>query len=555
MQPKEEKIYLMHDAPSTILVVDDTHENLRLLSGILKEQGYSVRLAPSGSLAIESALTTPPDLILLDIMMPSVDGYEVCRRLKADSRTSSIPIIFLSALNEPLDKVKAFALGGVDFITKPFHVEEVLVRISTHLSLQHMQRQLETHNTQLEARVHERTEALSVATAELERTARLKNEFLANISHEFRTPLNAILGMSEALSLGSYGSLEEQQKEMLSVITQSGHRLLALINNLLDFSHIESGNVTLTLAPCQISSICQSSMQNSTQEIAHKQLEARLDIDEMLPILVADERKVKQSIKRLLDNAIKFTPEGGTIGIKAMGKPQQQRVEVSVWDTGNGIAQEHIPRLFRPFVQGDGSLARTHSGVGLGLILAYRLVDMHGGSMTLETTVGKGSSFTVALPWIEPSPESWSQLDGLSTPSNSNDTPEYPAPPPPANAPLILLVDDNERTIQQLCHTDSLCQHYRFVVARSGVEAIARLKDDQPDLIIADVYIHDMEGSELIRLVRSHTHSATLPIIATSTLVLPGDQQRYAEMNLAAYLVKPLDVTAMQMRIEQLLAR
>jgi signal transduction histidine kinase len=541
-----------------ILIVDDTQENLRLLSGILKGKGYGVRVAPNGYLALQSARINPPDLILLDIMMPGMDGYAVCETLKAEEPTRDIPIIFISALHEVFDKIKAFSVGGVDYITKPFEVQEVLARVTTHLALQQLQNQLQAQNetlrqeiserkraeealdeerTMLAQRVRERTEALSIANAELERAARLKDEFLASMSHELRTPLNAILGMSEALEEQIHATLTDQQKETLAMITQSGHRLLKVINDILEFSRIEAGKITLTIAPCLVNTLCQASLRAIQQQANGKHIETSLEIDDDVTEVQLDEQRLKQSLVKLLENAIKFTAENGSIGIKVTGDSAQEVLRFTIWDTGAGIGPEEMPRLFKPFVQGEGGLSRTYGGIGLSLMLVYRFITMHGGSITVESEARQGSRFTLALPWNEHSGDT-RQTAALATQTEVEDSPSQAALADEHN-PLILLIEDHEPGIKQFSdHLTSEC--YRVIVARNSVEALERSKEDPPSAILLDVQLHDMEATELIRLLHKKSELAHVPIIGISSLVRPGDREQCLAAGASDYLVKPV---------------
>lgn len=411
-----------HALQTSILVVDDTRSNLRLLAEILTDRGYVIRLALSGSLALSSAHTKPPDLILLDIMMPGISGYEVCKQLKADEQTCNIPIIFISGLHEVFDKVKAFALGGVDYITKPFQAEEVIARIETHLTLRNLQKSLQEKNSQLqreiterekaeealqrahdklEIRVKERTTELRLSNAQLAKALRLKNEFLAMMSHEFRTPLNTVLGLSEALRLNVYGELNEKQQNTLKTIEKSGWHLFEMINNILELIEISTDGLPLQYNILDVELVCRASIKLIKQAASKKHLNVSLAFRNTITIH-ADECRLKQILVNLLNNAVKFTPEGGKIGLEVEADSEQQFISFCVWDTGIGIAKDDMARLFQPFTQLDSSLARQYEGTGLGLSLVYYLVNMHGGNISVKSEVGKGSRFTVSLPCKPP---------------------------------------------------------------------------------------------------------------------------------------------------------
>ncbi|NTV65261.1 MAG: PAS domain S-box protein, partial [Oscillochloris sp.] len=251
----------------------------------------------------------------------------------------------------------------------------------------------------LARRVAERTADLSLANAELARAARLKDEFLASMSHELRTPLTGILGRAEALQEGIYGPVTAEQVTSLHSIAESGQHLLTLINDILDLSKIESGRLTLEYATLDIDLLGTMAVRMVAQ-IAHaKHISLTSSFDGQVQRVHADERRLKQILVNLLANAVKFTLEGGKVGLEVQGSPEQQAVTFTVWDTGIGIAAEDLPKLFQPFVQLDSRLNRQYTGTGLGLALVARLAQAHGGSVAVESTPGQGSRFSVTLPW------------------------------------------------------------------------------------------------------------------------------------------------------------
>ena len=262
--------------------------------------------------------------------------------------------------------------------------------------------QLKTSFSELEQRVAGRTQALHIANAELRRANRLKDEFLASMSHELRTPLNSILGLSESLQLGTYGQLNERQHTTLQYVEESGRHLLALINDILDVSKIEAGQMQLETGPVSVESVAQASLQFVRQSAFKKQIKVNLSIDSPLTPIEADERRLKQILVNLLNNAVKFTAGGGTIGLEVVADSDNRMTHFTVWDKGIGIAPEDMERLFQPFIQLDARLARSYTGTGLGLTLVQRMTEMHGGRVSVESEVGQGSRFTVSLPWAGP---------------------------------------------------------------------------------------------------------------------------------------------------------
>lgn len=251
----------------------------------------------------------------------------------------------------------------------------------------------------LAQRVKERTAELTTANAELARAARLKDEFLANMSHELRTPLNSILGMSEMLQEGIYGDLDAKQIKSVHTIEESGRHLLSLINDILDLAKIEAGKVKLDIIPVSAPNIAQASLRLIRQLAIKKRIKTVSNYDDQVNIIQADERYLKQILLNLLSNAVKFTPKAGTIKLEIQGDLENKIVNFIVSDTGIGIAHKDIEFLFKPFVQIDGGLSRAHEGTGLGLSLVYRLTKLHGGTVSVNSEIDKGSKFTVSLPW------------------------------------------------------------------------------------------------------------------------------------------------------------
>lgn len=401
---------------ATILVVDDTPDNLALLSSLLNVD-YQVKVARSGDKALKiAASASPPDLILLDIMMPEMDGYEVCRRLKTAPETRNIPVIFLTAKAEARDEQAGFELGAVDYITKPISPSIVMARVKNHLALKATADFLLDQNDFLELEVAKRTreiaaiQEIAVHNRQLEEASRMKSEFLANMSHELRTPLNAIIGFSEILRDGLLGELMPRQKEYVNDIFTSGNHLLSLINDILDLSKVEAGKMTLDLEPLQATTLVQAGLQVVRETAMKQHLRLTADFaDDVADFgeVWLDGRKVKQILYNLLSNAVKFTPEGGEVHVTVRriechatsDECFENYLEFAVSDSGIGISSADQERLFQPFTQIDSTLARRYEGTGLGLAMVKRLAELHGGSVSLKSTPNQGSTFTVRLPW------------------------------------------------------------------------------------------------------------------------------------------------------------
>jgi PAS domain S-box-containing protein len=391
---------------------------------------------------------------------------------------------------------------------------------------------LAAERVSLAEQVAEQTAELRTANAELARAARLKDEFLANMSHELRTPLNAILGLSEVLQEQIYGPLSPAQLKSLRTIEESGRHLLELINDILDLSKIGAGKLDLEIAPVSVREICQASLRIIKQPAHKKQIQVLSTFDSTATSLLADARRVKQILVNLLSNALKFTPKGGSIGLDVVGNAAQGVVHFTVWDTGIGISQEDMTRLFQPFVQLDSRLSREYEGTGLGLALVYRLTKMHGGSVSVESEVGQGSRFTVSLP---------SQPVDKSQDATAQDADRGPATTSPQGPARILLVEDN-RTSITLVSDYLLAQGYQVIVAQDGTEAVAQAQRARPDVILMDVQMPGMNGLEAIQHIRADPHLLTTPIIALTALAMPGDRERCLAAGANEYLSKPVNL-------------
>ncbi len=420
------------------------------------------------------------------------------------------------------------------------------------------QAQLElVEKQQAEAMLSESYQQLAHTNEELIRATRLKDEFLANMSHELRTPLNAILGMTESMQERVLGAISDRQVKALLTIERSGNHLLSLINDILDLAKIESGKITLDLTVTSIQMLCQSSLVFIKQQAFQKSIQLIEKIPKDLPDLMVDERRIRQVLINLLNNAVKFTPESGSITLEISRITSEQMptsfttttmsyLQVAVIDTGIGIAAENISKLFQPFVQIDSSLNRKYEGTGLGLALVKRIVELHEGRVWLTSETGVGSSFMFALPYNEvvSSPQNLSFEPDLNIENTSEKSQRDLA-----WSPLILIAEDNEANIMTFSSYLE-AKGYRMLLARDGLEAIAIAKAHQPDLILMDIQMPGIDGMEAIQQIRCDPNLIDISIIALTALAMTGDRERCLEAGANDYLSKPVKLKALDQMIQ-----
>lgn len=369
-----------HQQRGDILIVDDTPENLQVLNQMLTQQGYRVRPALNGALALRAAQATPPDLVLLDIRMPDIDGYEVCRRLKAAPETADTPVIFLSALDDLQDKLLGFRAGGVDYITKPFQAEEVLSRVETQLKLYWQRRQIEALREQ--------------DRQYYDHLSQLKDQFLRTASHDMKNPLSNI--MNAILLLERHGHMDDEQGQyFINSIKRSTAQIRNLINDLLDLARIETG-LALMVEPVSLNSLLRLCYEDALLPAQQAGIHLHLTPCPGNPQIRVDPQRMQQVLQNLLSNAIKYSSPGSSVMLEA--SLLEESIAITVSDEGLGIPENALPHIFESFYRVDSPGHLQVGGTGLGLAIARSIVEQHKGSLHVQSRLGEGSSFTVMLP-------------------------------------------------------------------------------------------------------------------------------------------------------------
>ena len=385
-------------ARPSVLIVDDKADNIQVLGQYLT-QAYDVRYALSGPEALALLAEARPDLILLDVMMPGMDGYAVCGALKSDPRTSDIPVIFVTARSDADAESRALETGAVDFIHKPVNPEVVRARVGLHLMLKSRERELRALNEELVARVEARTQALNEALLREEAAYRAKAQFLANVNHELRTPMNVILGLSSVVAADVGDPLVP---ERIHKIERAARQLLRVVDDIIDMADLQAGSVRIEAVPFDLNDVLNELDRVWCVRAEAKGLRWERVSDPAVPsILHGDPRRLRQVIGNLLGNAVKFS-ERGTVALRIHVAQEGERgllLRFEVEDQGIGIGAEQQEGIFRIFEQADSSRTRRFNGTGLGLPLCKSLVELMGGTMGLESHPGRGSLFWFSLPF------------------------------------------------------------------------------------------------------------------------------------------------------------
>ena len=566
-----------------ILLVDDHEENLLALEAILADPAYNLVRARSGREALKEVLRRDFALILLDVAMPDLDGYETASLIRGRERSRETPIIFLTAnYRSDTHVFRGYSVGAVDYIFKPFTPEilrsKVAVFVELFLKKEALKRQtqaLQRAHDELEDRVEARTRELAKANAalraeieerrkiEAERVAllereqaaraqaesvnRMKDEFLATLSHELRTPLNAILGWAHLLTAGKTDAAMTERA--LNVIRNNAQAQSQLIEDILDVSRIIGGKLRLNLGPVQLREVIEAALDSVSPAAEAKGIEIERQFEEVDPI-TGDKDRLQQVVWNLLSNAVKFTPKEGRVTVTL--RRDGDDMTLTVADTGIGIHPDFLPLVFDRFSQADSSATRRHGGLGLGMAIVRYLIELHGGTVRVHSEgENQGATFTAVLPArMEARPpdtprslevaayeqgptEHLPQLDGLS----------------------ILVVDDEADSRTFLC-TLLENQGARVMAAASTPEAFDAFVRTRPDVLVSDIAMPGEDGYALIRRVRSlgALEGGRTPAVALTAYVRAQDAHAALHAGYQRHIRKPVVIAELIAAVADLAA-
>jgi len=492
---------------SKILIVDDDRVNLMFLNDLLSDE-FTLYMAKDGAQALKRADELVPDLILLDIIMPGMDGYEVLSQLKKSERTRDIPVIFITGLNTDGDEMKGLELGADDYISKPFNGAIVRLRVRNQLKIIEQTR-------------------LIIEKEIAEKSSRAKSDFLSRMSHELRTPLNAIVGMT---NLARNTDDNVAKNDYLDKSAAASRDLLRLVEDVLDITDLTDGAFKLANSEFHFGDMMRSELQKAERMYESKQHTLIADVDPSIPeLLIGDERRLAQVIGSILSNAGKFTPDKGSVRLKAFGIENENgciTVQIEVKDNGIGIPKDKQAAVFSAFEQADGGIDRKYGGAGMGLFLSKTIVEKMGGEIRLESEPGKGSEFSFTFK---------AQIGQLSTEDGTAAS---------LAGNTVLLADDveiNREIIMALLEETQM----QFVCAENGLEAVELFKaaPSKYDVILMDINMPEMDGVQATRHIRSLgvAEGATVPIIAVSANTTPEEVRSYFSAGMTDHLGKPVD--------------
>lgn len=508
-----------------ILIADD-NADVRAYLGRILEPSYRVEAAADGNAALASILADPPELVLSDVMMPGLDGFGLLAAIRADPRTASLPVILLSARAGEEARIEGLRAGADEYLVKPFSARELAATVASQLALARLRREGE----QALVAAHDR---VTESETQLREADRRKDEFLAVLAHELRNPLAPIRTGLELMRLS--GDKAETVSRVRGVMERQIITMVRLIDDLLDVSRITSGKIVLQRRPTQLAELIENALDSQRSALEAAGVNVSVEYPETPSLVDADPTRLTQVLSNVLHNAAKYTPAGGQVRLTAQLFPAQvaddgrEDVVITVSDTGIGISEALLPQIFELFAQGEPSTHRAHSGLGVGLALARRLVDLHGGSIEAHSAgPGRGSSFVIRLP----------------ASATRSAEPERSSPADRPVASRVVIIDDNRDAATML----SLLIERLGGSARTAHDAeagLAAIAEFHPEIVFLDIGMPGTDGYEVVRRIRATPNLNGLMVVAVTGWGQPQDKQRALESGFDAHLTKPVDPAAL----------
>ena len=515
-----------------ILVVNDDAASLLALTSLLdqwaEESNYTVLSARSGQEALRQVLLHDFAVILLDVNMPGMDGFETAEAIHQRPRSADIPIIFVTAfLADEIDRLKAYQRGAADFLFTPVIPQILHAKVSVFVTLAMKNEQLKRQAEKLSQRTTELTATNRRLVREMEerrdaeRKSHAKDEFLAMLGHELRNPLSAISSASALIGLpGASGETVGRAKQ---IIQRQSQHLSRIVDDLLDLSRAMSGKILLARKPTDLANLVAGCME--TFRATGRTAGYRFSVDLSPGWVDGDPTRLEQITSNLLDNALKYTPSGGNIDIQ-LGQ-EGEDVVLNVRDNGVGIPAELLPQVFDVFVQGAISIDRSQGGLGIGLSLVRRLVELHGGSVSAHSEgSGHGSTFTIRLPRTEPA------LATQAPQTTHGDN---------SGKPSVLLIEDNEDG-REMMATMLAAHGFPVDQAADGLQGVAAATAKLPAAALVDIGLPGIDGYEVARRLRMDPATRGIRLIALTGYGLAEDQRRVLEAGFDQHLVKPVSM-------------
>ncbi len=521
---------MAHTDKPKILVVNDDAASLLALTSLLdqwaEESNYSVHSARSGQEALRQVLLHDFAVILLDVNMPGMDGFETAEAIHQRARSADIPIIFVTAfLADEIDRLKAYQRGAADFLFTPVIPQILHAKVSVFVALAMKNEQLKRQAEKLSQRTTELTATNRRLVREMEerrdaeRKSHAKDEFLAMLGHELRNPLSAISSASSLI--GMAGANAETVSRAKQIIQRQSQHLSRIVDDLLDLSRAMSGKILLARKPIDLSNLVSGCLE--TLRATGRSAGYRISVDLAPNWVDGDPTRLEQITTNLLDNALKYTPAGGSIDVGVAQSGED--VVLTVRDTGVGIPEELLPHVFDVFVQGAISIDRSQGGLGIGLSLVRRLVELHGGSASAHSDgSGSGSTFMIRLPRTEP------VLPFVSPQQSSGDN---------SGKPAVLLIEDNEDG-REMMATMLAAHGFPVDTAADGLQGVAAALAGRPAAALVDIGLPGIDGYEVARRLRGDPATSHIRLIALTGYGLAEDKRRVMEAGFDQHLVKPV---------------